>query len=80
MELQIRKREKVNLGTIRYGQAFKMVDSEKCYVVASLLAEAALKAVINEEAAYCMDVETGIIIVLDRNLIVHPLDVEVIEK
>lgn len=80
MEEQIRKREKVTLDKIAFGQAFKMVDTERCLVKVNLAVEAALKDVIDVSVVYCMIVSDGSIITLEGNLVVHPLNVKVVEK
>lgn len=80
MQVDYRKREKVNLSAIKYSQPFKMVDNDDFFIRVDLSKEVAFKEiVIKTNSAYCVNLNTGDLVIFDLNMIVHSFSAKVVE-
>jgi len=79
MEVDYKKRAKVELKIIKICQLFKMVDSDVFYMRVDLSKEVVFKELLREEAVYCINLATGELAIFESNMIVHSFSAKVVE-
>lgn len=81
MKITRRKREKKPVSEFDFGDTFAFDKSDEVFMRVNLHSEkTALKSVLRDDTAYCINVDNGDLKITDLSILVAEVELEVVEK